>query len=377
MTPQQLQFYYWAQQHGLDPAYAMATAERESSFNPNAGGKGTIRGGYQMTRALRQQYGVPEQNASLEQQTKGFASYTKDLAADMKRRIGRDPTNAELYLGHHFGPYRASSMVNGRISPNTPVDQVFTPREMRDNPHFARAGTTGALSSSIQGDMHRRMGKYGAPRPPGDVPEASMASVPPQGGAPQDFFDFGEFNGQRIPGNELPGSSPKGGMMTDATTGAGLPAEAPLTPPAGAPAPQPSPAQQVQNRFPTPAETAAWAKPGETSLDKSWTEPAAPRKDPIGDLIRSMDQKPLGQRNSSLDFSDFGQPQTAALETKPNDVQDTTRAIRRDEMDIKRDRNEAPFDPNTLPSMPIPPAPGPTQIGLNPELFGAPDAMVA
>jgi hypothetical protein len=186
----QQQIIDYAQRMGIDPSYMLATAERESSFNPNAGGTGTIRGAYQMTRALRRQYGVPEQGATLEQQNAGFHKYTDDLRKDMARRMGRDPTDSELYMGHHFGPYRASKMASGQYHPNTPVQQIFSPLEMRGNPHFARAGTIGNLTQQTLGDMDRRLGKYNGQKPQDPL----LAGGPPGRGQsmlPDD--DFSEY----------------------------------------------------------------------------------------------------------------------------------------------------------------------------------------
>lgn len=186
MDPRQ-EIITWARAHGVDPVWALAVAERESSFNPNAGGAGSIRGLYQMTGKLRQQYGIPE-NGDIGAQTKGFAAYTNDLRKNMTAMMGREPTQADLYMGHHFGPYRAARMATGRYDPNTPVDQVFTARELQTNPHIVRAGTTGALSRSITTDMERRFAKHGGavpPRPPADVPN------PDGGSGGIDFSEYG------------------------------------------------------------------------------------------------------------------------------------------------------------------------------------------
>jgi hypothetical protein len=64
-----------------------------------------------------------------------------------------------------------------KMDPGTPVDQVFTRREMAENPHFARAGTVGNLNSSILSDIQKRQAKYGS-----HVPEAGLI----------DFAKFGE-----------------------------------------------------------------------------------------------------------------------------------------------------------------------------------------
>jgi hypothetical protein len=94
--------------------------------------------------------------------------------------LGRDPTDEEGYLGHHFGGTRAARML--RMGPNTPVDQVFTPDEMAQNPHFGRAGTVGRLNQSILGDMKARHQRFGA-----EMPDFSQEAEKP------DFSSYGKL----------------------------------------------------------------------------------------------------------------------------------------------------------------------------------------
>lgn len=148
-----------AMEHGIDPAFALSVAERESNFNPYEGGYGTIRGLFQFTRALRNEYGISER-ASPQDQADAFMRYTKTLQGDLRSRLGRDPTHEELYYAHHFGPGRAAHMVSG-MHPDTPVSSVFTPYELQTNPHLVRAGTVGNIINSVGGDIRRRMAKHG------------------------------------------------------------------------------------------------------------------------------------------------------------------------------------------------------------------------
>jgi hypothetical protein len=144
--------------HGEDPATALAIAERESSFNPNAKSSKTIEGLFQMRGDLRRQYGIPN-GADPETQANGYMPFFKDTKAEMARVLGRQPTDAEAYLGHHYGATRAARTLN--MAPDTPVAQVFTPDEMAQNPHFGKAGTIGNLNSSIMSDIETRRAKFG------------------------------------------------------------------------------------------------------------------------------------------------------------------------------------------------------------------------
>lgn len=148
-----------ASEAGIDPATALAFAQRESAFNPAARNSKTIRGLFQMRGDNRAKYGVGDSDDPYEQ-TKGWARFIGDVRREMSGKLGRDVTDAESYAGHHFGGRRAASMMG--MDPQTPVDSVFTPREMAQNPHFAKAGTVGRLLSDVTGDIDSRRAKFGA-----------------------------------------------------------------------------------------------------------------------------------------------------------------------------------------------------------------------
>lgn len=184
-----------AGEQGIDPAAALAIAERESSFNPSAHSSKTIHGLYQMRGDLRRQYGVGDSEDPYEQ-SKGWGSFFKDNKGEMSRVLGRDVTDEEGYLGHHFGSTRAARML--KMDPATPVDQVFTPYERSINPHFDRAGTVGALNSSVIGDIGRRKTKFGGEEAPdfaslGTPLDGNLLSNSDNKSAEQsDFASFGK-----------------------------------------------------------------------------------------------------------------------------------------------------------------------------------------
>lgn len=168
-----------AAETGVSPAYLLATAERESSFNPNSGGSGSIAGLYQATGGLRKKYGI---EGDAEGQTRGYVGFLKDLRRDMGQRMNRAPTDAETYLGHHFGASRGAGIASGQIAPDTPVSDVFTPNELRLNPHIVKAGTVGRLKDDTIADMERRMGGYSSK--PGEKIDTSKTGT--------DFAQFGQ-----------------------------------------------------------------------------------------------------------------------------------------------------------------------------------------
>lgn len=173
-----------AREAGIDPATALAYAERESNFNPLARNSKTIRGLYQMRGDNRAKYGVPD-DADIGTQTRGFAAFIGDVKKEMAGTLGRDPTDAEAYAGHHFGGKRAARMM--MMDPSTPVDAVFTSREMAENPHFAKAGTVGALTGEVIGDIDKRRTKFGGTA--ASLPDLSSFGEPLE--AP-DLSSFGD-----------------------------------------------------------------------------------------------------------------------------------------------------------------------------------------
>jgi hypothetical protein len=147
---------------GIAPATALAIAERESGFDPNARASKSIYGMFQMSGPLRRQYGVGDSNDPTVQ-ARGWTQFFKDNKGEMARVLGRDPTDAEGYAGHYWGSTRAARML--KMDPNTTVDQVFTPYERSLNPEFDRAGTVGNLVSRVTGDISKRSARYGADAP--------------------------------------------------------------------------------------------------------------------------------------------------------------------------------------------------------------------
>jgi hypothetical protein len=184
-----------AAEHGIDPSAALAIADRESAFDPKARSSKTIRGMFQMRGDLRRQYGVGDSDDPYAQ-AKGWGAFFKDNKAEMARTLGRDPTDAEGYLGHHFGGTRAARMM--KMDPATPVDQVFTRQERQLNPHFDKAGTVGALNSSVLADIGKRQEKFGAA--PTDYSEAGAPSL--------DFSSFGVAADQSQPSVQQPTGAP-------------------------------------------------------------------------------------------------------------------------------------------------------------------------
>jgi Transglycosylase SLT domain len=176
-----------AREAGVDPAYALAVAQRESNFNPNAHSSSTIEGLFQMQGGHRAKFGVGDSKDPYTQ-AKGWMGFQKEVRKEMAGPLGRDPTDAEAYLGHHFGGVRAGRML--KMDPNTPVEAVFTPREMAENPHFAKAGTVGNLNTTIVADIEKKAAAHGGQEYKADFSDGASpagfenaAAVPPAASA--------------------------------------------------------------------------------------------------------------------------------------------------------------------------------------------------
>lgn len=164
-----------AEEQGINPAFALAVAERESRFDPYAHASQSIFGIYQMSGPLRYQYGSGN-SADPYTQASAWGRFINQTKSDLANRIGREPTDTELYYAHHFGPGRAAGMINGNYGASTPVSEVFTPYELSLNPHLVRAGTVGNVMGSIGYDMDRRMSRYGGDSGSTSSPQIDLAS---------------------------------------------------------------------------------------------------------------------------------------------------------------------------------------------------------
>jgi transglycosylase-like protein with SLT domain len=172
-----------AAEHGIEPATALAIAERESSFNVHGGSGSALSSAYglfQLLKSERAQYGGNSDDPA--EQADAWARYIQPHLQHMRSVLGREPSGPELYMSHLIGPGRAARIVAGQIAPGTPIQDVMTPRELAANPFMVRAGTAGGLASSVMGDMSRRIAKYGGQG-------TSMGGAPPR---VMDYAEWGE-----------------------------------------------------------------------------------------------------------------------------------------------------------------------------------------
>ena len=208
-----------ARMTGADFKYLLATAQVESNLNPNArASTSSARGLFQFTEqtwlhTVKEQgaafgYG-PYANAISRQPAGDYAvtdqrmtnavmnlrsdptanatmagAFTKANAEKLAGRLGRSPTEGELYIAHFLGAAGASRMIELADSrPMTPAAAVF-PSAARANPtifHDARgnARTTGQVYRLLVGryDMARAAPSSPLPNPPLMAADAGEPAV--------------------------------------------------------------------------------------------------------------------------------------------------------------------------------------------------------
>src|SRR5690242_19795955 len=219
-----------ARMTGADFKYLLATAQVESNLNPNAqAATSSARGLFQFTEqtwltTLKELGGPlgygPYANAISRQPSGDYAisdpsmtravlnlrsdpnanalmagAFTKPNADKLADRLGRGPTEGELYVAHFLGSTGASRLISLADSrPMTPAAAVF-PTAARANPTIFFDGRGNARSA---GDVYRtligryhvaRSGPVNTPNPPATVAATATAATsapaaPPTGFAP-------------------------------------------------------------------------------------------------------------------------------------------------------------------------------------------------
>jgi hypothetical protein len=201
-----------ARMTGADFKYLLATAQVESNLNPNAqAATSSARGLFQFTEqtwltTLKEQGGPlgygPYANAIARQPSGDYAvadpgmtravmnlrsdananalmagAFTRINAGKLAERLGRGPTEGELYVAHFLGPTGASRLISLADSrPLTPAAAIF-PNAARANPTIFYDGRGNARSA---GDVYRNLiGRYEVARSgPANPPASGPANAP-------------------------------------------------------------------------------------------------------------------------------------------------------------------------------------------------------
>lgn len=168
-------------QHGLPSGYLARTAQIESSMDPNAQNSESSAGGlFQFIDSTARDYNLRNRFDPIEA-SNAAARLAADNRRFLSRRLGREPTAAELYLAHQQGAGGAYNLLS---NPNRAVGGA----EVTLN--AGRAGMRG-------GDFANQwLAKFdGAPAPQGAIALASRQ----QGGAPSPGGVADVFEGPDMP----------------------------------------------------------------------------------------------------------------------------------------------------------------------------------
>jgi hypothetical protein len=186
---------------GVDPGYLMKTAQRESSFNPTArASTSSATGLFQFTeqtwlatvKQFGDRHGYSAYAAQIRQNSEGryvvsggsrqavldlrmdptaasvmAGEFTQQNAAYLKGRIGREPTQGELYMAHFMGPAGSARLIDALESqPMAPAANIF-PDAARANPTIFYRGGRAATVQEVYANLVRT----GAVPPPLPAPE--------------------------------------------------------------------------------------------------------------------------------------------------------------------------------------------------------------
>lgn len=111
-----------AQKYGLPESFLERVAMIESKGNPNAKNKNSSAGGlYQFIDSTAKQYQLNNKFDPF-QATDAMARLTKDNTRYLTTALGREPSEAELYLAHQQGPAGAVKLIK---NPNMPASQLL------------------------------------------------------------------------------------------------------------------------------------------------------------------------------------------------------------------------------------------------------------
>ena len=186
---------------GVDPGYLIKTAQRESSFNPTArASTSSATGLFQFTeqtwlatvKQFGDRHGYSAYAAQIRQNSEGryvvsggsrqavldlrmdptaasvmAGEFTQQNAAYLKGRIGREPTQGELYMAHFMGPAGSARLIDALESqPMAPAANIF-PDAARANPTIFYRGGRAATVQEVYANLVRT----GAVPPPLPAPE--------------------------------------------------------------------------------------------------------------------------------------------------------------------------------------------------------------
>lgn len=112
-----------ARRQGIDPKLATAIAWKESSLGiDNVATTSSARGIFQLTKANRERLGLPE-GATVDDEVRAGVSFVKETIGELRNQLGREPTPAEIYMGHFQGAGAAAAII--RAAPDASLKETL------------------------------------------------------------------------------------------------------------------------------------------------------------------------------------------------------------------------------------------------------------
>jgi len=171
VTPQQVSEA--AQAGGVDPKLANATAAIESGHGSAAENKisPSHQGIFQLGPDERAAAGGSRESiGSLDDQVKQGVATLATVKQNLATSLGREPTNAEIYLAHQQGVSGATKLIN---NPNTPAGQLVPPVNISNN-----AGDPNAPASQFVQNWEQRYARVESRFSTGGAPDTAAPRVP-------------------------------------------------------------------------------------------------------------------------------------------------------------------------------------------------------
>jgi hypothetical protein len=110
---------------------------------------------------------------------------TQENAAALRKRIGRAPTDGELYVAHFFGPYAASKVINlASSNPDAKAAAMFPRAAAANRPIFYDKQGNARSVAGVYGELVRRYQVARASPTPGVATAATAASAAPAASVP-------------------------------------------------------------------------------------------------------------------------------------------------------------------------------------------------
>lgn len=112
-----------ARRQGVDPNVAVAIGWRESSLGTNTkAATSSAEGPFQLTRENRQRMGLSDTASDGEKVAAGVR-FVKETTDTLRSQLGREPTPAEIYIGHFQGAGAATAII--RANPDAKLKDVL------------------------------------------------------------------------------------------------------------------------------------------------------------------------------------------------------------------------------------------------------------